>query len=66
MSYLKFKEWYYRTAVEAGTETIHFVPGTNEVIPDLDKEYSQHLKDEGNLKELQNFINVKDYRNREN
>ncbi|GEO58872.1 MerR family transcriptional regulator [Companilactobacillus bobalius] len=66
MSYLKFKEWYYQTAVEAGTETIHFVPGTNEVISDLDKEYSQHLKSEGNLKELQNFANVKDYRNRNN
>lgn len=66
MSYLKFKEWYYKTAVDAGTETIHFVPGTNEVVPDLDREYSQHLQDEGDMTEYQNFANVKDYRNRNN
>lgn len=66
MSYLKFKEWYYKTAVDAGTETIHFVPGTNEVVPDLDREYSEHLQDEGNMTEYQNFANVKDYRNRNN
>lgn len=64
MSYLKFKEWYYQTAVEAGTESIHFVKGTNEVIPDLDKEYSEHLKKDGNLDELKRFSNVKDYRNK--
>lgn len=28
LSYLKFKEWYYQTAVEAGTEEIHLVPGS--------------------------------------
>ncbi|MCH4008188.1 MerR family transcriptional regulator [Companilactobacillus sp.] len=66
MSYLKYKEWYYKTAVDAGTETIHFVPGTNEVIPELNKEYSQHLQDIGDMMEYQNFANVKDYRNRNN
>lgn len=64
MSYLKFKEWYYQTAVEAGTEEIHFVPNTNEVIPDLADEYSNHLKETGQVDELQRFGNVKDYRNR--
>ncbi|WP_125771467.1 MerR family transcriptional regulator [Companilactobacillus furfuricola] len=64
MSYLKFKEWYYQTAVEAGTEEIHFVPNTNEVIPDLADEYSNHLKETGQVDEFQRFSNVKDYRNR--
>lgn len=64
MSYLKFKEWYYQTAVQAGTEEIHFVKGTNEVIPDLADEYSEHLKQEKQLDELKRFSNVKDYRNK--
>lgn len=64
MSYLKFKEWYYQTAVQAGTEEIHFVKGTNEVIPDLADKYSEHLKQENQLDELKRFSNVKDYRNK--
>ncbi|ANZ63560.1 MerR family transcriptional regulator [Secundilactobacillus paracollinoides] len=36
LSYLKFKKWYYETAVDAGTESLHFVPDSNEVKPDLD------------------------------
>lgn len=62
MSYLKFKEWYYQTATEAGHENIHFVPGTNEVRPELDQEYDQYLKTTGQLDELARFANVKDYR----
>lgn len=64
MCYLKYKEWYYQTAVDAGTEKIHFVPGSNEVTPDLANQYEQYLKDEGQTVELQRFLNVKDYRNR--
>lgn len=64
LSYLKYKEWYYQTAVDAGTEEIHFVKGSNEVTPDLPNQYEQHLKESGQLAELQRFINVKDYRNR--
>lgn len=64
MSYLKFKEWYYKTAVEAGTETIHFVKNTNEVIPNLADEYAKHLKQEHQMAELNRFSHVKDYRNK--
>lgn len=64
LSYLKYKEWYYQTAEEAGTESIHFVKNSNEVKPDLPDEYSHHLKDTNQLAELQRFKNVKDYRNR--
>ena len=64
MSYLKFKEWYYETATAAGTEEIHFIPGTNEVDPELAQQYAEHLKVQGQVAELQRFDNVKDYRNR--
>lgn len=64
MSYLKYKEWYYETATAAGTEMIHFVPGTNEVDPNLAQQYDEYLKQVGQLDELVRFDNVKDYRNR--
>ena len=41
------KEWSYQTATEAEHEDIHFVPGTTEVRPDLDREYDRHLKASG-------------------
>lgn len=65
MSYLKFKEWYYQSAVAAGTEKIHFVPGSNKVVPDLTKQYEQHLLENGQTAELARFREVKDYRNRQ-
>nr|WP_245865630.1 MerR family transcriptional regulator [Companilactobacillus nuruki] len=64
MSYLKYKEWYYKTAVEAGTEEIHFVPCTNGCLPELEEQYCDYLKKQGDLIELDNFVNVRDYRNR--
>lgn len=65
LSYLKYKKWYYETAKDAGTESIHFVPGSNEVKPDLAEEYIQFLKDANNFDELNKFENVRDYRNRD-
>lgn len=65
LSYLKFKEWYYQTAVEAGTEEIHLVPGSQEVIPNLANQYADHLQDTNQLAELDRFENVRDYRNRD-
>jgi len=29
------KIWYYQTAAEAGTESIHFIPGTTQVKPEI-------------------------------
>ncbi|MCH3921893.1 MerR family transcriptional regulator [Limosilactobacillus sp.] len=65
LSYLKFKEWYYQTAVDAGTEKIHLVPGSSEVVPDLAKQYERHLEESGQKEELARFREVKDYRNRQ-
>lgn len=52
------------TAVNAGTEEIHFIPGSNEVSPEIDTEYMEHLKSSDQLEELTNFLNVRDYRNK--
>jgi DNA-binding transcriptional MerR regulator len=64
LSYLKFKKWYYQTAVAAGTEVVHFVPGSNEVDPNLDQQYVTQLKAKGKFDEVKRFINVHDYRNK--
>lgn len=37
--FLKFKEWYYRTAIEAGTENIHFTAGTRNFNPQVKQKY---------------------------
>lgn len=37
--FLKFKQWYYQTAIEAGTESIHFLPGTKNFDPHTKQEY---------------------------
>lgn len=64
LSYLKYKEWYYETAKDAGSESIHFVEGSNEVKPDLPEEYIQFLQD-SDPGEIPKFENVRDYRNRD-
>lgn len=64
MSYLKFKEWYYQTAVKAGTEQIHFVPNSTRVDPNLAHQYEKHLAKLDQQEELHRFTTVKDYRNR--
>ena len=33
LDFLRFKKWYYKTSVEAGTEDIHFTEGTKFVDP---------------------------------
>jgi hypothetical protein len=39
MAFLKFKEWYYQTAIDAGTESIHFLPDINDFDPKTKREY---------------------------
>nr|WP_239433780.1 MerR family transcriptional regulator [Vagococcus silagei] len=33
LAFLKWKKWYYETACEAGTESIHFIEGSKELNP---------------------------------
>jgi len=35
LKFLRWKKWYYRKAAEAGTEKIHFLPGTTQVDPEI-------------------------------
>ena len=35
LAFLRWKIWYYQTAAEAGTESIHFIPGTTQVKPEI-------------------------------
>lgn len=44
LAFLRWKKWYYQTALEAGTEDIHFQPGTNVVDPNERKRYDQLLQ----------------------
>ncbi|MCP9380570.1 hypothetical protein [Lacticaseibacillus paracasei] len=55
---MQYKKWYYETAVAAGTETIHFLPGSNEVDPQLARQYQAHLKATGDLTTLALFNEV--------
>lgn len=52
LDFLRFKKWYYKTAVEAGTEAIHFTPGTNFVAPTTHAEYQAALKKVGDVRQL--------------
>ena len=38
-AFLKFKQWYYQTAIDAGTEAIHFKAGTHDFDPAAKREY---------------------------
>ncbi|MFZ2588415.1 MerR family transcriptional regulator [Paucilactobacillus nenjiangensis] len=44
LAFLHYKKWYYKTAIEAGTENIHLLDGTLEVSEDTLNEYAQLLK----------------------
>ncbi|MFV0559399.1 MAG: MerR family transcriptional regulator [Enterococcus sp.] len=43
LAFLQWKKWYYETAYEAGTENIHFKPGTREFDP-ASQEYYNSLQ----------------------
>ncbi|GEN94483.1 MerR family transcriptional regulator [Pediococcus ethanolidurans] len=57
LDFLRFKKWYYKTSVEAGTETIHFTPGTNFVDPGTHNQYRAKLKQAKNVHDLINLKN---------
>lgn len=43
LDFLRFKKWYYKTSVQAGTEDIHFLPGTRTIDPATRKQYQAAL-----------------------
>lgn len=52
LAFLRYKKWYYKTSLEAGTEDIHFMPGTNHVDPTTKAQYEQELKRCNDIHEL--------------
>lgn len=52
LDFLRYKKWYYKTSVEAGTERIHFAPGTNTVDPNIKAQYQSELAHCTNLRDL--------------
>lgn len=52
LDFLRFKKWYYKTSVEAGTEAIHFTPGTNFVDPTTHDQYKEKLRETSDIHDL--------------
>lgn len=55
LDFLHYKMWYFKTALEAGTEEIHFTPTKNEglrVDPDIHEQYQVALANCHDIKEL--------------
>ena len=60
LDFLRFKKWYYKTSVEAGTEDIHFTPGTKFVDPTTHDQYRAKLKNFSDIRELIDLRSKKD------
>lgn len=52
LNFLQFKKWYYKTAVEAKTEDIHFLPNSRMVDPAARKEYDRLRKETKDIHDL--------------
>ncbi|MQS52066.1 MerR family transcriptional regulator [Companilactobacillus mishanensis] len=57
LAYLQFKKWYYQTAVNAGTEKIHYEHESNEVHPHILDEYIKVLKKRGDTDSIDRLNN---------
>ncbi|KRO04116.1 transcriptional regulator [Levilactobacillus paucivorans] len=55
LDFLRWKKWYYKTALQAGTESIHYLPGTNHVDPAVHAEFNQLVADGADPKDLGNL-----------
>lgn len=55
LDYLRYKKWYYKTAIEAETEDIHFIEGTKFVHPEEHQKYLTILEQSDDIDALINF-----------
>lgn len=55
LDFLRWKKWYYKTALQAGTESIHYLPGTNHVDPAVHVEFNQLVADGADPEDLGNL-----------
>ncbi|MFT8705465.1 MerR family transcriptional regulator [Bifidobacterium aquikefiricola] len=44
LDFLRYKKWYYKTSIEAGTESIHMDPQTGHVAADIKEQYRSELE----------------------
>lgn len=51
LDFLRYKQWYYRTALSAGTESIHFLPGTRSIDPGERDRYRAQIGSSGDSRE---------------
>ncbi|TYC51080.1 MerR family transcriptional regulator [Weissella muntiaci] len=58
LAYMKFKKWYFMTSIEAGTESIHLIEGSDQIKDDsiLEEEYIAYLKNKGDKAGLEEFM----------
>ncbi|GEO73572.1 MerR family transcriptional regulator [Levilactobacillus namurensis DSM 19117] len=52
LDFLRYKKWYYKTAVEAGTEAVHFLPQTHAVDPETKAQYQRARQNATDLHQL--------------
>ncbi|WP_203638596.1 MerR family transcriptional regulator [Levilactobacillus wangkuiensis] len=52
LDFLRWKKWYYKTALQAGTESIHYLPGTNHVDPAVHAEFNRLVANGARPKDL--------------
>ena len=52
LAFLCYEKWYYKASLEAGTEDVYFILGTNHVNPATKKQYEQELKKCNDIHEL--------------
>lgn len=52
LDFLRYKKWYFKTAVQAGTEKIHMTPDGKRVQPDIKEQYKKELAKCVNLHDL--------------
>lgn len=46
LAFLRWKKWYYKRALDAGTEQVNLLPGTTQVDPQVHQLYDKQLQTE--------------------
>lgn len=55
LDFLRYKKWYYKTSLEAGTEAVHMTEDGKKVQPDIKEQYQKQLEKCTSIDELINF-----------
>lgn len=52
MDFLRWKKWYYKRAIQAGTETVNYLPDTTQTDPALREKFNQLVADGADPQDL--------------